>query len=170
MAERAESFMSVVVGLLLMGFRAHNPKIGPLGMLSILNSRSLRKRQEAGGTLWPSVFSLLPWNGSSGISRVKNAFLGPEGWRHSYQLRWNLGQEMCTCKPCKTPLFPLHVYHLLPEPRLLCLVISLQCFISLSRSLLFWLILWVFILLWGLPWTCKNSMKVVCRQLFIYPH
>ena len=144
-----------------MGFRAHNPKRGPLGMLSILNWRSLRKRQKQEEPSDLPLFSLFPWNGSSEISRVKNAFLGPEGRRHSYQLRRNLGQEMCVHKPCETPLSPWHLYHLLSKPRLLCLVISLQFFISLPRSLLFWLILWIFILSWGLPWTCKNSMKVV---------
>lgn len=145
-----------------MGFRAHKPKRGPLGTLSILNWRSLRKRQKQEEPSDLPLFSLLPWNGSSEISCVKNAFLGPEGGRHSYQLWWNLGQEMCTHKPCETPLSPLHLYHLLPKPRLLCLVISLQFFISLPSSLLFLLILWAFVLSWGLPWTCKNSMKVIC--------
>lgn len=84
-----------------MGFKAHNSKIGPLGMLSIWNWRSLRKRQMQEDPFDLPLFFLLPWNGSSEISHVKNAFFGPEGGRHSYQLQWNFGQEMCIRKLVK---------------------------------------------------------------------
>ena len=101
--------MSVVVDLLLMGFRAHSPKIGTLGMLSILNSRSLRKTQKQEEPSDLSSSPSFPEMGHLESPCVKNAFLGPEGGRHSYQLRWNLGPVSSTQRTfCSLLTIPLH--------------------------------------------------------------
>lgn len=128
--------ISVVVDLLLMGFKAHNPKIGPLNA-EASETEGVSEKDRCRRNPLTFIFFLLPWNGLSEISHVKTAFFGPEGGRHSYQLQWNLGQEMCIRKLVK-PLsshFIFSICCLSPDSSVLSF--SLQCFISLSRSLLF---------------------------------
>lgn len=146
------------------GIQGAQPQNRALGNAEHLKLKESQKKTDAGGTLWPSA--LLPpslkwviWN-----LPCEECLLRTRRRKTFLSIAMEFGARNVHTQTCKTPLFPLHLYHLLPEHRLLCLVISLQCFISLSRSLLFWLILWVFVLLWGLPWTCKNSMKVVCLR------
>ena len=36
------------------------------------------------------------------------------------------------------------------------------------KSFLLWILSWVFIFLWRLPWTCENSRQHLCFSLFLY--
>ena len=73
------------------------------------------------------------------------------------------GHEICTNLIKPILIFLITSSHLLPQPRILSLLH--KCIVSLFKkyiSFLPWSLLWVFILLWRLPYTYKNLIRFVC--------
>lgn len=78
-------------------------------------------------------------------------------------------KAVCVNKSCQTLIFLVTSSPLTtPNPYTFVLSVLRKLIFPLSKrykSLLLWSLLWFFILLWMLPWTCKYSRKCACFSL-----
>lgn len=126
----------------MMGFRTHYPKIWYLTILNILSWRNLRNRR---------MTSLFPWKEIT--SRVKSALPVPER-RETSPEKGRFRAQKAIKTIFTTSPFTIHS----PNPFVLS-ILHKSVFVQRYKNCLLWLLLLVFILLWRVLCTYKNSMK-----------